>query len=459
MQPKVLAPFTRDRNGWWGRCAPRTPATSRTGSGTASAPRGPWWDPTARRGPRLHRRRAPGGGEGAGRRCPRALDGRGAARAQRGDHQSGRPAELLRGRSTRRPSSRWRTSPAEPQRFSLHAAPGRRSHRREVADARAARSGARWCCPFSHPGGGVVRARLNVSRRPRRRQRRLRGDSAAARHRGAPGEPGQPVPREGAQDRPAGEARGADTGRLPGRHGELRRRRDGQGQSGPKVGNGRFVLVNAVPGDVPIEVLGRLESPVIMDWDRAHPIMRQIDFAKVAIEEALRVRPARRREDARRGAWAARSSTSSRSASARPCSSASTCSRATSRCGWPSRSCSRRACAGCTRRDWTRRASSCQAGQPILLPVEHGVTTATVTTPSGRTVQAQVTRGLASFTDTDEVGVYRVVTSRGETKVAVNLDERGGVGSHSAARAHVRGGARGPRRRRCPCSVSSGRSS
>ncbi|MEK7839467.1 MAG: VWA domain-containing protein, partial [candidate division NC10 bacterium] len=35
--------------------------------------------------------------------------------------------------------------------------------------------------------------------------------------------------------------------------------------SPPRLGNGRFVLVNAAPPDVPLEVLGRLESPVIMD--------------------------------------------------------------------------------------------------------------------------------------------------------------------------------------------------
>ena len=28
-----------------------------------------------------------------------------------------------------------------------------------------------------------------------------------------------------------------------------------------------------------------------MDWDRNHPIMRQVDFAKVTIEDAMRVRP------------------------------------------------------------------------------------------------------------------------------------------------------------------------
>ena len=61
--------------------------------------------------------------------------------------------------------------------------------------------------------------------------------------------------------------------------------------SPPRIGSGRFVLVNTSPPDVPLEVLGRLESPVIMDWDRNHPIMRQVDFAKVAIEDAMRVRP------------------------------------------------------------------------------------------------------------------------------------------------------------------------
>src|SRR5262249_10979933 len=61
--------------------------------------------------------------------------------------------------------------------------------------------------------------------------------------------------------------------------------------SPPKVGAGRFVFVNAVPGDVPIEPLGRMEQPVILDWDRTHPIMRFVDLSKVGVEEALRVRP------------------------------------------------------------------------------------------------------------------------------------------------------------------------
>src|SRR5215471_9562976 len=93
-------------------------------------------------------------------------------------------------------------------------------------------------------------------------------------------------------------------------------------------------------------------------------------------------------------------------------------------------------------------------GQPILLPVEHGVTTATVTTPSGRRVKAQVTRGVASFAETDEVGVYTVSTARGETRVAVNLmnaEESDLTPPSSRRRARIR--------RRSPSSASSGRSS
>src|SRR4029453_1554055 len=55
--------------------------------------------------------------------------------------------------------------------------------------------------------------------------------------------------------------------------------------SPPKVGPGRFVLVNAVPGDVPIEPLGTMEQPVILDWDRTHPIMRFVDSSKAGAGE------------------------------------------------------------------------------------------------------------------------------------------------------------------------------
>jgi hypothetical protein len=190
--------------------------------------------------------------------------------------------------------------------------------------------------------------------------------------------------------------------------------------SPPKLGPGRFVLVNTVPPDVPLEVLGRLDSPVVMDWDRSHPIMRQIDFAKVAIEDAMRVRPLAAgktlvetvggpliyalEERDRKAVFFGFD---------------------LFRTDFPLRVAFPLMLSKSLR--WLHPAGldqaslQLQAGQPILLPVEHGVTSATVRTPSGRSVRAQVNRGMASFTETDEVGVYAVVTGRGETKVAVNL--------------------------------------
>jgi hypothetical protein len=61
------------------------------------------------------------------------------------------------------------------------------------------------------------------------------------------------------------------------------------------------------------------------------------------------------------------------------------------------------------------------AGQPLLLPLPHGVDAVSVTTPSGRTVQGRVAQGAASYTDTSEVGIYTMATARGEMRVAANL--------------------------------------
>jgi Ca-activated chloride channel family protein len=187
-----------------------------------------------------------------------------------------------------------------------------------------------------------------------------------------------------------------------------------------KLGNGRFVLVNTVPADVPLEVLGRLENPTIMDWDRSHPIMRQIDFAKVTIEDAMRVRPlaaGKTLVEATGGPLIYALEERDRKAVFFGFD--------LFRTDFPLRVAFPLMLSKGLR--WLHPAGldqaslQLQAGQPILLPVEHGVTTATVRTPSGRSVRAQVNRGMASFTDTDEVGVYSVVTSRGETRVAVNL--------------------------------------
>ena len=187
-----------------------------------------------------------------------------------------------------------------------------------------------------------------------------------------------------------------------------------------KLGNGRFVLVNTVPADVPLEVLGRLDNPTIMDWDRTHPIMRQIDFAKVTIEDAMRVRPVAAGKtlvEAVGGPLIYALEERDRKALFFGFD--------LFRTDFPLRVAFPLILSKGLR--WLspvgldQSSLQLQAGQPILLPVEHGVTTATVRTPSGRSVRAQVNRGMASFTDTDEVGIYAVVTGRGETKVAVNL--------------------------------------
>jgi uncharacterized membrane protein len=187
-----------------------------------------------------------------------------------------------------------------------------------------------------------------------------------------------------------------------------------------RVGAGRFIFVNTVPPDVPIEVLGRLEQPTIMDWDRAHPVMRHVEFAKVAIEDAMRLRPlsaGRPLVEAVGGPLIYALEEQDRKAIIVGFDLFKT--------DFPLRIAFPLILSNTLR--WLHPAaldqSSLQlaAGQPILLPVAHGITSATVTTPSGRTVKAPVTRGAVSFTETDEVGLYTLSTARGDLRVAVNL--------------------------------------
>jgi Ca-activated chloride channel family protein len=188
----------------------------------------------------------------------------------------------------------------------------------------------------------------------------------------------------------------------------------------PRVGPGRYVFVNTVPNDVPLEVLGRIERPTVMDWDRSHPVMRHVEFAKVAIEDAMRVRPltaGRPLVEAVGGPLIYVVEEPDRKALFIGFDLFKT--------DFPLRVAFPLILSNGLR--WLHPAgldqSSLQlaAGQPILLPVEHGVSGATVTTPSGRRVNAPVTRGVVSFTETDEIGIYTLTTSRGDLKVAVNL--------------------------------------
>jgi uncharacterized membrane protein len=187
-----------------------------------------------------------------------------------------------------------------------------------------------------------------------------------------------------------------------------------------RVGPGRFVFVNTVPPDVPMEVLGRLEQPTIMDWDRAHPVMRHVEFAKVAIEDAMRMRPlsaGRPLVEAVGGPLIYALEEQDRKAIIVGFDLFKT--------DFPLRVAFPLILSNTLR--WLHPAALDQtslqlaAGQPILLPVAHGITASTVTTPSGRAVKALVTRGAVSFTETDEVGVYTLATARGDLRVAVNL--------------------------------------
>src|SRR5438046_1876393 len=190
----------------------------------------------------------------------------------------------------------------------------------------------------------------------------------------------------------------------------------------PKVGPGRYVFVNTVPPDVPLEVLGRIEAPTVMDWDRAHPVMRHVEFAKVAIQDAMRVRPlaaGRALVEAVGGPLLY--------ALEEPDRKAIFIGFDLFKTDFPLRVAFPLILSNTLR--WLHPAaldqSSLQlaAGQPILLPVAHGISSATVNSPSGRAVKAPVTRGVVSFTDTDEVGIYTLSTARGDMKLAVNLGD------------------------------------
>jgi uncharacterized membrane protein len=273
--------------------------------------------------------------------------------------------------------------------------------------------------PFTHEGGGVVQARLRVSDD-------LASDNVAQAVIPAPRaisvllvSPGNLFLEKVLKTDPQVQL---ETRTLDGYQGGM----EGfdvvviDSASPPRIGSGRYVLINTVPSDVPIEVLGRFESPTIMDWDRNHLIMRQVDFAKVAIEEALRVRPlaaGKTLVEATGGPLVYLLEERDRKAVFFGFD--------LFRTDFPLRVAFPLMLSKSLR--WLHPAGldqsslQLQTGAPLLLPVEHGVTSATVVTPSGRSGEAQVARGLASFTETDEVGTYTVNTSRGETKVAVNL--------------------------------------
>jgi uncharacterized membrane protein len=157
-----------------------------------------------------------------------------------------------------------------------------------------------------------------------------------------------------------------------------------------------------------------------MDWDRAPLVMRHVDLAKVVIEDALRIRPlaaGRPLVEAVGSPLIYALEEQDRKAIFIGFDLFKT--------DFPLRVAFPLILSNSLR--WLHPSGGDQAslqfaaGQPVLLPVPHGVGAATVTTPSGRTIKAQITRGVVSFTETEEVGVYALSTPKGDTKIAVNL--------------------------------------
>jgi uncharacterized membrane protein len=187
-----------------------------------------------------------------------------------------------------------------------------------------------------------------------------------------------------------------------------------------RIGPGRFVLVNALPRDVPLESLGTMEQPVILDWVRTHPILRFVDLSKVVVEEARRVRPlvAGRtlvdsawgplifllEEPERKAVWVGFD---------------------LFKTDLPLRVAFPLILSNSLR--WLHPVGlegadlMVKAGSPFLLPVEHGIRVATVRDPRGETHPVEITRGVLSFAQTDQVGLYTATIGSREVRFAVNL--------------------------------------
>ena len=193
------------------------------------------------------------------------------------------------------------------------------------------------------------------------------------------------------------------------------------GTSPAKIGAGRFVLVNSTPGDVPIESLGTIEQPIVLDWARNHPVMRFVDLSKVTVEEALRVRPL------------AAGKTLLESVQGpliflleEPQRKAVFVGFDLFKTDLPLRVAFPLILANSLR--WLQPVGlegsdlMVAAGTPFLLSVEHGVQEGTVRDPDGATHRAEITRGALSFSQTDRVGLYTLTTGgKREVRFAVNL--------------------------------------
>jgi Ca-activated chloride channel family protein len=63
------------------------------------------------------------------------------------------------------------------------------------------------------------------------------------------------------------------------------------GISPPATERGNFLMINAFSPSIPITRTGVRESPVIVDWDRSHPVMQDLDLGTLQIRSATLVKP------------------------------------------------------------------------------------------------------------------------------------------------------------------------
>lgn len=62
------------------------------------------------------------------------------------------------------------------------------------------------------------------------------------------------------------------------------------GISPPATERGNFLMINAFSPSIPITKVGVQENPVILDWDRRHPVMQDLDLGTLQIRSATLVK-------------------------------------------------------------------------------------------------------------------------------------------------------------------------
>lgn len=187
---------------------------------------------------------------------------------------------------------------------------------------------------------------------------------------------------------------------------------------------GRAFYINTVPDVETFTSPGIAEQPLIVDWDRAHPLTRFIDFSNIAVARALRLAlppEAAVVVETDRGAAIAAYD------------------RGGLRCivmafdvmesDWPLLKASFPLflshvtdwiCASGDEAptEWT------PSGRPLAIPVPRGVTTVDVVDPRGTVHPVVAEEGILQYPETVRTGIYTVRAGGKESRYAVNLANR-----------------------------------